>query len=384
MTPCENISADESLTVEAPAPAPAAASAAAPAPAPAPAPAAAPAPAPACAAAEEERPHPTRRVIERRIITLQDAWKLFMPVGAMLLALGLSQGLPTIYPEGYQMHYYPMFLWVCFALWMVFAIIGCFVPKVRHKMMSWSYLVLALFLLLELLDILTLKTGIMRLPFAPSPDRVLTALPANLDTYWVNFCESAKLYVEGIALGLVTGFLTGMLMGWSKIANYWFTPLLKFLGPIPSVAWLPMAVIAMPTTHLAGVLLIAVAVWFPLALMLSGSIRSTDTRKIDAARVMGASEWYILIHVALPASVPAIFDALFMGFSSSFGALIVSEELGVKAGLGWYISWAEAWGEYYKVFATVGLFIIIFYIIMNVLFKVRDHVMTWQESVVRW
>lgn len=332
----------------------------------------------------ERRPRPTRRIVERRIITMRDAWKLFLPLGAMLLALGLSQGIPNIYPENYEAKYYSAFLWTSFTAWTLFAAIGCFVPKVRHKMMSWSYLVFALYLILEALDLLTLKTGYLRLPFAPSPDRILMAVPANLDTYWENFCESAKLYCEGIALGLATGFFTGMLMGWSKIANYWFTPLLKFLGPIPSVAWLPMAVIIMPTTHLAGVLLIAVSVWFPLALMLSGSIRSTDKRKIDAAHVMGASEWQILTRVALPASVPAIFDALFMGFSSSFGALIVSETLGVKAGLGWYISWAEAWGEYYKVFATVGLFVIIFYIIMNVLFKVRDRVMTWQESVVRW
>ena len=107
---------------------------------------------------------------------------------------------------------------------------------------------------------------------------------------------------------------------------------------------------------LAGVFLISVAIWFPLSLMLSSAIRSTDKRKIEAARVMGASEPYILFHVALPAAVPDIFTALFMGLSSSFGALIISEQLGVKAGLGWYINWATQWGEYYKVFASCLLY----------------------------
>ena len=160
--------------------------------------------------------------------------------------------------------------------------------------------------------------------------------------------------------------------------------MLKVIGPVPSAAWLPIAVVLMPSAHLAGVFLISVAIWFPLSLMLSSAIRSTDKRKIEAARVMGASEPYILFHVALPAAVPDIFTALFMGLSSSFGALLISEQLGVKAGLGWYINWATQWGEYYKVFASVGIFIIIFYLLINVLFKVRDRVMTWQKSVVRW
>jgi NitT/TauT family transport system permease protein len=222
------------------------------------------------------------------------------------------------------------------------------------------------------------------LPFAPSPDKVLSVFPNNVESLLTNLGASMLLLLEGVVIGLVTGFVTGTLMGWSKIANYWFAPLLKVIGPVPSAAWLPIAVVLMPTAHLAGVFLISIAVWFPLSLLLSSAIRSTDKRKIEAARVMGASEPYILFHVALPAATPDIFTALFMGLSSSFGALIISEQLGVKAGLGWYINWASSWGEYSKVFASVGIFIVIFYVLINLLFRIRDHVMKWQKAVVRW
>ncbi len=330
-----------------------------------------------------ERQH-TRVVKQRRITTPFEALKMLLPIAAAAVAYGITMSLPNVYPEGYEESFYPAFLIIMPSIYAVFMIVAWFVPSLRNKLVHWSYLFTAAFLLLELLDILTLKTGYLLLPFAPSPDRILMAIPNNYEKYIENFCASMLLLGEGVFWGLISGFLTGLFMGWSKIANYWFAPALKIIGPVPSAAWLPIAVVLMPTAHLAGVLLIAVAIWFPLALMMSSAIRATDTRKIDAARVMGASEPYILFHVALPAAVPNIFDALFMGLSSSFGALIISEELGVKAGLGWYINWADSWGEYYKVFATVGLFIIIFYTLINILFKIRDHVMKWQQSTVRW
>lgn len=327
---------------------------------------------------------PTRRVEQKQLTTFREFMQMLLPLPVMFIALGMTVGLPNVYPLDYVESFYPPFLIVSMVCYGVSIVVACFVPKLRNLIVKYSYLLAAIYAVIEVIDVLTLKTGVMLLPFAPSPDRVLEAVPTNIEQYVNNLAASMVLLAEGIVAGLVTGFITGLLMGWSKIANYWFSPLLKFIGPVPSAAWLPIAIVLMPTSHLAGVLLIAVAIWFPLALMLSSAIRSTDKRKIEAARTMGASETYILFHVAVPAAVPQIFDALFMGLSASFGALIVSEQLGVKAGLGWYINWAQAWGEYYKVFATVGVFIIIFYILISLLFKLRDRVMKWQKSVIRW
>ncbi len=64
----------------------------------------------------------------------------------------------------------------------------------------------------------------------------------------------------------VAGFVSGNLVGWSKVCNYWFSPILKIIGPVPSAAWLPIAVALMPTLRAAGLFLIATAVWFPLTL----------------------------------------------------------------------------------------------------------------------
>ena len=321
---------------------------------------------------------------EKNFLSAHEFLKMVLPIGIICLMYGVTTTLPNVYPQGYEMKFYPVFLLACLACLIALTTSACFVPRLRDFMVHYSYLIVFSFIVIEFLDILTLKTGFFILPFAPSPDKILSVFPNSFGSLFDNLVASLLLLGQGVAIGMISGFITGILIGWSKIANYWFSPLLKIIGPLPSAAWLPIAVTVMPSTRLAGVLLICIALWFPLSLMLSSAIRSTDKRKIDAARVMGASESYILFHVALPSAVPSIFNALFMGFCSSFTALIVAEQLGVKAGLGWYINWASGWGEYNKVFCAVGVFIIMFYLIITILFKVRDHSMKWQKSIVRW
>jgi NitT/TauT family transport system permease protein len=323
-------------------------------------------------------------VPEKRIATPRELLFLLLPIAGILIALGLHLATPDVYPEGYEPTTYGYTLLVCLIIYIIFAAFSCFFPKLRVKVLHLTGLLFALFLALELLDILTLKTGILRLPFMPSPDKTLSTFTTRTAELAESFVASMQLLLTGLVIGAATGFISGLLIGWSRICAYWFSPVMKIIGPMPSAAWLPIAVAIMPSSRAAGLFLIALAMWFPFTLMFSSAIRDTDRRLVETARVLGASETYIMFNVALPASLPAIFTGLFMGMSNSFSALIVAEMLGVKSGLGWYIIWAQGWGEYGRVFSTVGLFIVIFFVLITLLFKLRDHVMKWQKGLVRW
>lgn len=319
-----------------------------------------------------------------RITTFKELLLMFMPISAMLLTMGCDMILPNVYPENYVPQTYFGFLVGCLALYAILVGVASFVPYLRKKLVYLSGILFVAFLALEILDVMTLKTGILELPFIPSPDKTLSCFTLYPDKVIPSFFASMKLLLTGFAIGAITGFISGILMGWSRICNYWISPILKLIGPVPSAAWLPIAVVIMPTNHAAGLFLIALSVWFPLTLMLSSAIRSTNVKLVEAARVMGASERYILFHVALPNAMPAIFDGLFMGLSSSFGALVVAEMLGVKEGLGWYLTWSKSWSDYGRVFSTTGIFIIVFFLLIQLLFWVRKKALKWQTGLVRW
>lgn len=309
---------------------------------------------------------------------------LLLPVSAILISMGTHISLPNVYPADYDPQTYFPFLEVCLVVYIGLVMVSLFWKKLRMTLVNLSGIIFVAFLLIEVLDIMTLKTGMLELPFIPSPDKTLSSFTLYPDRVIPSLFASMQLLLTGCLIGFVTGFISGVLMGWSKIANYWISPILKLVGPVPSAAWLPIAVVIMPDNHAAGLFLIALSVWFPLTLMLSSAIRATDVRLVESARVMGASEAYILFHVALPAAMPAIFDGLFMGLSASFGALVVAEMLGVKDGLGWYLTWSKQWSDYGRVFSTTGIFIIIFFLLIQLLFFIRRKVLKWQKGLVRW
>lgn len=321
---------------------------------------------------------------EKHRITIRNILQMLAPVGAGLIVLAMHSALPNVYPAGYEAQTYPAFLKLCLGIYLFFFVLACFWPKVRAQLLHLSWLLAAAFFLVEALDIATLKTGRLRLPFVPSPDKILSTIPANFEMMAISFLYSMRLLLTGIFIGIVCGFISGVLIGWSRICNYWFTPVLKIVGPVPSVAWLPIVTVIFPTNYIASISLIVLGIWFPLTMMLSSAIRDTDKRLIETARVLGASETYILFKVAVPAALPAMFNGLFMGFGLAFTALVNAEMLGVKAGLGWYITWAAAWGEFAKVYCTIGVFAVVFFILIDILFKIRKRLMKWQKGMVRW
>jgi NitT/TauT family transport system permease protein len=320
----------------------------------------------------------------RKIVSTKELLLLLLPPAVMLIALYIHMALPNVYPPGYKSAVYPVFLELCIGIYVFFMIIAGFAPRLRERMLYLAGLFTVSFILIEALDIATLKTGRLLLPFVPSPDKIIASFTGNVGKVAESFVASIKLLFTGLFFGTVTGFISGILIGWSKHCNYWFSPVLKIVGPVPSAAWLPIAVVLFPTNHAASIFLIALSVWFPLTVTLSSAIKNTNKSWIEAARILGASEWYILFHVAVPAALPSAFIGMFMGLGASFTALIVAEMLGVRAGLGWYITWAQAWGEYARIFSTVIVFSIVFFSLINLLFKLRDHLLKWQKGSMKW
>ena len=173
-------------------------------------------------------------------------------------------------------------------------------------------------------------------------------------------------------------------MGWSPRFNYWLTPLLRFIGPIPATAWIPLVMVIFPTSFIASIFLIALSSWFPITVMTWSGISNVNKSYYEVARTLGADESYLITKVALPAAMPSIFVGLFMGLGTAFVTLVVGEMLGVRAGLGWYIQWAQGWGEYVKVYAALIIMAILFSSIITLLFKFKDKILVWQKGLIKW
>jgi len=253
-------------------------------------------------------------------------------------------------------------------------------PRIR-RVAPWM---LALAVLLGAWEMVTAKLGLLPMPFFPPPQVLLEVVMDD----WVRLAEgilaSLRLLAGGYVLGAVLGFAVGIAMGWSRAVGYWIHPVLRFVGPLPATAWLPLAFFVFPSSYSASAFLIALATGFPVTVLTWSGVASVSKAYYDIARTLGANHSFLILKVTIPAAMPHVFVGLFMGLGNSFAVLVIAEMLGVKAGLGWYIQWAQGWAAYANMYAALLIMALIFSGLITLLFRLRDRLLAWQKGLVRW
>lgn len=248
----------------------------------------------------------------------------------------------------------------------------------------WGRWLAMLPFLLTAWQVLTAKTGILPLPFFPPPQSILEVYTDDSARLIESVARSLLLLLPGYAIGGLVGFANGVAIGWWKQASYWGHPILRFVGPLPATAWLPLAFFVFPGSQSASTFLIALATAFPVAVLTSSGVKGVNAAYYDIARTLGASERFLILRVAIPAALPDVFVGLFMGLGASFAVLIVAEMMGVKAGLGWYLQWAQGWAAYANLYGALIVMALLFSSLIALLFAVRDRALAWQKAIVRW
>lgn len=257
-----------------------------------------------------------------------------------------------------------------------------FVGLLRVRRLAPWLVALALFL--AAWETITAKLGLLPLPFFPPPQAILEVVIDDRVLLGAGIFASLRLLATGYLLGAAVGFVTGVAIGWSRLASYWIHPVLRFIGPLPATAWLPLAFFVFPSSFSASIFLIALATGFPVTVLTWSGIAGVNSAYYDIARTLGASQRFLVLKVAIPAAMPHVFVGLFMGLGTSFAVLVVAEMLGVKAGLGWYLQWAQGWAAYANMYAALLIMAVLCSGLITLLFRVRDRLLAWQKGLVRW
>ncbi len=255
---------------------------------------------------------------------------------------------------------------------------------VLQRFQRLSPWLLALGLFLAAWEAVTAKLGLLPLPFFPPPQAIVEVVIDDWERLTAGIFASARLLATGYFLGAAAGFVTGVAIGWSRLAGYWIHPVLRFVGPLPATAWLPIAFFVFPSSFSASIFLIALATGFPVTVLTWSGVAGVNSAYYDIARTLGASERFLVLRVAVPAAMPHVFVGLFMGLGNSFAVLVVAEMLGVKAGLGWYLQWAQGWAAYANMYAALLIMAFLCSGLITLLFRLRDHLLSWQKGLVRW
>ncbi len=230
----------------------------------------------------------------------------------------------------------------------------------------------------------TAKTGALVPPYFTPPQQLFAELWKDRVLLSQSFGNSLLLLAIGFTVGAVAGLITGLAMGWSRQATYWLHPVIQYIGPVPALAWVPIVFVVFPTAYAGAVFLIALSVWFPVAVLTRAGIRGVPRSYYDVAQTLGASNRFLIWRISLPAALPSIFTGLFMALSAAFVTLTVAENFGVNSGLGWYINWKKGWSAYPAMYAAIILMVVFCGGLLSILLAVRNRVLSWQKDLTRW
>lgn len=311
--------------------------------------------------------------------------KKWLPAAASAAAIALQLLVKTNgkHPQATQ-SFYLYFSIVVGVITLMCAVIGVINKEFEKKWLFKAPFWTGVIVFIAVLDLLTDKFCILPAIYFPSPARILEAMVTDSAFLLKCLAYSARLLLTGFFGGAAVGILTGIAVGFSKKADYWISPMIRILGPIPSTAWIPLVLISFPSTVSASAFLIGLAVWFPTTVMTSSGIKNINNSIFEVSSTLGAGHLYQIFKVGVPSAMPSMFIGLFNGICSSFITLMTAEMIGAKFGIGWYVNWQKEMMSYPNVYAGLIIIAVLCSLLITLLFRVRDKVLVWQKGVIKW
>lgn len=310
---------------------------------------------------------------------------ILLPILSLLAAELVAAAIPdSPKHQSASQPYFSYMVLITLVLYIILVIVGL-IKKEKLKTIAYKAPFLAgVALLLNILNIVTVKTAILPVLYFPSLDRVFGALIEDYSLILKCVAYSSRILTIGVAGGIAAGFFMGLGIGFNKRISYWLSPIIRILGPIPSTAWIPIVLVAFPTAVSASTFIIGIAVWFPVTVMTSSGISNVQNSYFEASATLGATPLRQIFKVGVPAAMPSIFQGLFNGICASFITLMTAEMIGAKYGIGWYVNWQKEMMVYSNVYAGLIVIAVLFYLIITILFRLRNRILIWQKGVIKW
>ncbi|MBI4068534.1 ABC transporter permease subunit [Candidatus Kaiserbacteria bacterium] len=162
---------------------------------------------------------------------------------------------------------------------------------------------------------------------------------ARTQTYllWADTYTSLFRFGMGLALGAALGLLIGVNMALFPGMRYMLLPFVTAVSNIPTLALLPLILLAVGIGDMAKVTLIFLGVVFYIARDMYTSVSELPEELLVKARTLGASQLGLVYRVVLPMVMPRLFEAVRLSLGIAWWSLIASEGIAATEGLGYRI-----------------------------------------------
>ena len=213
--------------------------------------------------------------------------------------------------------------------------------KVVSRMTSWqkSYpnwvSIVSILCLLAIWELIC-QSGVVSSLFLPAPTAIISALLQMIADGEIGVSLAASLYriLAGFFIGSLVGLAVGLVTGTSALMDKIGTPIVNAIYPIPKIALLPLFILWLGIGELSKVTIIALGVFFPVAMNTYSGVKNVDNLLLKGAASFNASWWMTMKSVVLPNALPMIFAGLRLAAGTSLLLLVAAEMIAAQVGIG--------------------------------------------------
>lgn len=209
----------------------------------------------------------------------------------------------------------------------------------------------------------------------PTPSEVAGSLQNQWELGNLQTALSTSFFrgIQGFLIAIALATPIGLLLGLNRTLRTIFGPILLGLQQLPSVAWVPAAIIwfgLSPATIYAVILLGAIP---SIANGLIAGIDQINPIYRRVSRVLGANRWQNIRHFILPASWTGYLAGLEQGWAFAWRSLMAAELIAVSPalglGVGQLLDVGRQLGDMSLVIASILLIMMIGVLVEKVLFS---------------
>jgi len=143
--------------------------------------------------------------------------------------------------------------------------------------------------------------------------------------------------VLGFVVAAAAGLLVGLGMGVSRVVEACLKSLFLGLQTLPSVAWVPIALLLFGLNDAAIYFVIVMSSMPAMAIATADGIAHIPPAYVRAARSLGATPLTLAFRVILPAALPGIVTGVKLGWTLGWHGVVSAELIKSSIGLGFLL-----------------------------------------------
>ncbi|MGN1386030.1 MAG: ABC transporter permease [Bacillus sp. (in: firmicutes)] len=242
--------------------------------------------------------------------------------------------------------------------------------------------IVAFFILWEVISQINKGLELFNSNFFPPPSLILARMWELTASGLIlsSIGASTGRVIIGFLIGLLFAIITALLMERVKWIEYWLSPILNLVGPIPALALLPLFIIWFGIGEIPKIILIAWTTFFPIVTNTLEGLRSVNSNLIRSALSLGASQTQIYRKVILPSTLPSILAGCQISLGLGFSALVVSEMMGTTSGLGYMIVDARNYFKITDMFVAIILIGLEYSLLSSILKFLDKKLLSWRNN----